>query len=231
MMTHNLLEHTKEALNSLTPALVSGYEVIFVDNGSTDGTPEFLQNLDLPITKKLILNKENLGIAHALNQAFGMAVGKYIYRFDNDLILKDFLMFERMAHYFKDYEGIGIVAAKTNKVFTKLQQCRDSTFLNHHVISVLKVDLLSAMISKECWEEVGGFDEDYKFGNYEDTDFCMKVKKARFKILIDGHTFIYHKGSLTFKTFGFNSALKQNKKRFLEKWGSYPKEEVLGKLE
>ena len=230
LTTFNLLEHTKECLASLAPCLKKDYELVIVDNGSTDDTRHYLMvGLDslpswLPV--KLNLNKKNLGIAPALNQGIKMASSDYIYWLQNDMILKDPDFFEKLYQDFQKYEKVGVVCSTTNYVYTDLQQCSSFESLTGGVISVSKADLLSAMISKKCWEDVGGFDEEYKFCNYEDTDFIMAALKKGWQILIDKSTFIYHKGSVTCKAYKNFNFLSQNRKRFMDKWGAYPDEKI-----
>jgi len=231
LLTYNLLEHTKECLRSLVPLMKEDYELIIIDNGSKDGTVGFL--LDNPeylpshLKPQLRFNEENLGIAPALNQGFEIAKGEVIYWLQNDMVLWDKNFFEKLYLNFQKYSKVGVVCSTTNYVATNLQQCLSPESLKHDVISVSKADLLSAMISKKCWEDIGGFDEGYKFCNYEDTDFILSALKNGWQILIDRDVWIYHKGSQTSKTYKNFDSLSNNRKRFFTKWGSYPEEKIL----
>lgn len=231
LLTFNLIEHTQECLNSLVPCIKEDYELVIVDNGSTDGTPGYLMTGSLPLPSwlpvKLHFNNKNLGIAPALNQGMKLAQSDFIYWLQNDMILKDPDFFEKLYQDFQKYKKVGVVCSATNYVATKLQQCPAPSNLKGDVISVSKADLLSAMISKKCWEDIGGFDEGFQFCNYEDTDFLMNTLKHGYQILIDRNVWIYHKGSATCKKYKNFHSLELNRKRFLDKWGAYPEEKIL----
>ena len=97
MVTYNRLDLTEKTLNSLLETTDVDFELIIVDNGSTDGTQEYLDNFcnntDFNIgsphlkSSKILLNKENLGIAKARNQALKAASGDWLCTLDNDVIL------------------------------------------------------------------------------------------------------------------------------------------------
>ena len=73
-LTYNNLSYTKKFIESLYK-YTQDFELIIVDNGSTDGTVEYLKTLN---SVKLILNKENLGFSKGNNQGIGIAEGEYI---------------------------------------------------------------------------------------------------------------------------------------------------------
>ena len=90
----NGIHFTKPMLESLIrtiPCDIS-YEIIIVDNASTDETREWLKNLTQP-NLKIILNDLNIGYAKANNQAAMEASGKYLVLLNNDLLLS--------AHWFE----------------------------------------------------------------------------------------------------------------------------------
>lgn len=85
-ITYNRLEYTKVALNALVQSDAGC--VIVIDNGSTDGTVEFLR--ELPLTRRLQVhyNETNLGIAHAMNQFLQLTEGEdYVGKVDNDTVV------------------------------------------------------------------------------------------------------------------------------------------------
>jgi GT2 family glycosyltransferase len=94
MVSYNRLELTKKTLESLFETTKCKYRLLIVDNGSTDGTLEYLKSLEPP-TKycknyDLLLNTENKGISIGRNQALLMAnkyEDKYLATIDNDVIM------------------------------------------------------------------------------------------------------------------------------------------------
>ncbi|MCX7612560.1 MAG: hypothetical protein N2043_13340, partial [Ignavibacterium sp.] len=90
-----------------------------------------------------------------------------------------------------------------------------------------RVAFLCTLIKKEVIEKIGGLDERFSPGNYEDDDFCLRAQLAGFKTVIVKDAFIHHFGSKSFKANGekaYLERLKTNEKIFVEKWGATPDE-------
>ncbi|MCX7874309.1 MAG: glycosyltransferase, partial [Caldimicrobium sp.] len=87
--TYNRLNFLKEALNSVFKQSFTGpYEVIVVDDGSQDGTWEFLENLaKTKDNLKILRHPENRGVASARNSALSLVKGEYILFLDSDDLL------------------------------------------------------------------------------------------------------------------------------------------------
>ena len=82
-LTLNKLDYTKKFIKSLFE-YTKDFELIIVDNGSTDGTVEYLETLD---NIKLIKNYENKGFSTGNNQGIAIAKGEYIGFLNNDILL------------------------------------------------------------------------------------------------------------------------------------------------
>ncbi len=107
LKTWNAIEYTKVCIESLNKYTTCEYELIIVDNGSTDGTKEYLKSLKNVI---LIFNQENIGCIKANEQGINKAKGDYICLLDNDtLVSKGWLV--GMLNEFEQYpeEKIGVV--------------------------------------------------------------------------------------------------------------------------
>ena len=222
VLYHGLLDMTLNCLRSLAAACKPAYEVILLDNGSAQA----LDTSHLPFELSHFHLKENLGTPGGWNACFSHARADFVYCLSNDNVVHDSEMFEKLLLDFQRYKKVGAAAPMTNYVATQLQKCAGPELLPKKIFSVSKLDNVSCMWSKECWQECGGFDEAYFPGNYEDTDFCMKAREKGYQLLIDGNVWVEHKGSMTLKNFNFYSSLKNNRKLFLSRWGSYPEEKV-----
>ena len=87
---YNGLRFLKAYFNSLALQEEFIEEIVIVDNGSDDGSVEFIEDLieDYPINIKLIRNSENLGFAPAVNQGIRASKSEYIYSLNNDVELE-----------------------------------------------------------------------------------------------------------------------------------------------
>jgi tetratricopeptide (TPR) repeat protein len=90
-----------------------------------------------------------------------------------------------------------------------------------------RVAFLCTLIKKEVIDKIGGLDERFTPGNFEDDDFCLRSQIAGFKTVIASDIFIHHYGSVSFKKNGENKYAKRleiNKQKFVDKWGGTPEE-------
>ncbi|HHT9107462.1 MAG TPA: glycosyltransferase family 2 protein [Candidatus Wunengus sp. YC63] len=76
--------YLERCLASLRRQTFQGFELILVDNSSTDGSLELLEKLDLPALR-LVANPENLEFARGNNQGIAQARGQYIVTLNNDI--------------------------------------------------------------------------------------------------------------------------------------------------
>ncbi len=90
-----------------------------------------------------------------------------------------------------------------------------------------RIAFLCTLIKKEVVKKIGGLDERFSPGNFEDDDFCLRAQLAGYKTVIAKDVFIHHFGSKSFTADGmkkYEERLEINKKIFIEKWGADPEE-------
>ena len=87
---YNGLKFLKAYFDSLALQAEFIEEIVIVDNGSEDGSVEFIESLNenYPVDIKLIKNKENLGFAPAVNQGIRASKSEYVYSLNNDVELE-----------------------------------------------------------------------------------------------------------------------------------------------
>jgi GT2 family glycosyltransferase/tetratricopeptide (TPR) repeat protein/glycosyltransferase involved in cell wall biosynthesis len=196
--TFNKIELTRQCLRALranTPA--PRHEVIVVDNGSTDGTPEFLQSEEAAGRLRAILNAENTGFAAACNQGARAARGPYIVFLNNDTEVQ----FNWLGPLFSLAEADPAVAAVGCKMLypdqtiqhagVVLADCKDlDPLLAFHLFAKEKSDFPLAnqrrvyqavtaacmLARKSHFDQAGGFDEEY-WNGYEDVDLCLRLQE------------------------------------------------------
>lgn len=112
MLTCNNLKQVQECLPTLDVLLARPdvYELLILDNGSTDGTQEWLVQYarERSPTVTLILEPENLGCGAARARLFNMVVGDYILSLDSDVKVKDDIL-AKLVVPFETAADIGIV--------------------------------------------------------------------------------------------------------------------------
>jgi len=230
VLQHNLTEMTLRCLTSLSMCDLSDYEVIVIDNGSKPLERAKLQEhqhsheQDFPYT--LYCLPENLGCSGGWNYAFEKASSPFVACVGNDCFIYDPKTFETLLENFSKFEHVGAVAPCMNYNSFKFQRFLTPEIIPNDIIFTNLFNNIFSIISKQAWEAIGGFDPAYIYGNYEDTDFCMKLRNIDLNIIIDRRVWIFHKGSQTFSGFHFDKKLTQNRELFLSRWKEYPQEKI-----
>jgi GT2 family glycosyltransferase/Flp pilus assembly protein TadD len=230
--TWNKVELTSQCLTALASSTTDiSFEVIVVDNGSTDGTPEFLRSLGGDV--QLILNKDNLGFAKACNQGARAARGKYLVFLNNDTIPQPGWLSSLVSEV-DFHPEVGIVGSKLLYPDGMVQHAgvvRDSQhLLPYHIYKSFAGDhpavnqrrefqIVTAaclLIRRALFERVGGFDEAYVNG-FEDADLCLKVREQGHVVVYQPRSVVVH---LESQTPGRKAHDKANAARFLDRWGA-----------
>jgi GT2 family glycosyltransferase/acetyltransferase-like isoleucine patch superfamily enzyme/cytochrome c-type biogenesis protein CcmH/NrfG/glycosyltransferase involved in cell wall biosynthesis len=235
ILAFNQLKDTKLCLQSIENHTPQPYELILVDNGSTDNTLDYLQKYaDDHSNVQVIANKENLGFAAGNNQGLAVAKGNYVLMLNNDTVVaKGWL--GRMLAVFERYPEVGIVGPVSNNV-SGPQQVREASYRTlkdmpsfakkwsaEHVgksLEYQRVVGFCLLAKRAVIDRIGGLDEKFGSGNFEDDDFCLRAAAAGYKARIALDAFIHHTGSQTFKGAGINyqQSLLRNWEIFKTKW-------------
>ena len=213
----NSKDDLAECLNSLVKIDYKNIEIIVVDNGSTDGSIELVEEYSRKIVLRLIKYRTNLGFAIPNNDGFKKAKGEYILLLNNDTTVeKDFLT--KLVSVLEKDEKIGVVQPKIIFADSSLLQSGGSFllytgFLYHFgygknpkaakyrkQMEIFSANGACILLRRSVIEEVDLFDSDY-FAYFEETDFCWRVWLAGYKILFVPNAAIYHKGGRTAKRF------------------------------
>ncbi|MGQ9502401.1 MAG: glycosyltransferase family 2 protein [Anaerolineae bacterium] len=203
-------EHLARCLASLEAQTYRDFEIIVVDNGSTDGSVAFIQER-FPTTR-LICNDHNLGFARANNQGIAIAQGKYVAILNNDTqVVPQWL--EALVHAAETYPEMGAFASLV--LFRDKRDTIDSAGLtvsvlghgiqNHlgedrdrvgDVREIFGVSATAALFRRELLQDVGLFDEDY-FMYYEDVDLAWRARLRGWRSLLVPEAVVYHAHSAT----------------------------------
>ncbi len=224
----NALEYTKQCIESVLLQTNLNYELILINNGSTDGTKEYFKTLkrNLKINKKLnkvtiIQAIKNLGVAKALNLGISKSIGKYVCYLNNDVIVtKDWL--KKIVKAAKSDKQIGAVGTMFNsfedkKYLKNVEKNKKLIDVVAQTISVKNsgkikkaktIHGLCMFVKKSVFKKVGLFNEKFYPCFGEDIEFCERLKKNGYKLVDATDVFIFHYWNKSVRSKQFN---KQNK--------------------
>ena len=235
ILTFNQLKFTKECVESIRKHTPEPHEILFVDNGSSDGSVKWLRKLvDKNSNYQLIENKENLGFSKGCNQGIEASSGEYIVLLNNDVVVTENWL-GGMLECLNHVPDIGIVGPITNNIsgpqkvpsvnysaIHKLDEYSRAfrTQNRHRRIPNRRIVGFCMLFRRQLAEEIGLLDESFGSGNFEDDDLCLRAVLAGYRNMIAGDVFIHHYGSQTFIGNGidYGSSLSGNRRIFIEKW-------------
>ncbi|MCU7495313.1 MAG: glycosyltransferase [Ignavibacteria bacterium] len=238
ILTFNGFEFNKECISSILKHTKQKYELIVVDNASSDATVGYLEKLQKEHKNiKVIFNGTNLGFPAAINQALKAASGNYVLIANNDIVVTEGWL-KRMLEVAESDARTGIVGPISNLV-SGIQMDKDAKYKTipemhsyakkvrkqnaGETLEYLRVSFLCTLIKKEVIDIIGGLDERFSPGNFEDDDFCLRSHIAGYRTVVAKDVFIHHYGSKSFRADGYEKyaqLIRLNEKKFLDKWGA-----------
>jgi GT2 family glycosyltransferase len=240
ILTCEQLDYTRQCLNSIFAFTGAPFELIIVDNGSKDGTLDYLASLSHANSAcqriKIIKNEENNGFAKGCNQGLAESHGEYLLLLNNDVVVTAGWL-SRLVRALQNNDRFGFVGPMSNYVsgpqcvskpqynIRTLQGLNQfaAAMANWHcgqVIACQRVVGFCMLIKKTVIDAIGGLDECYGLGNFEDDDFCLRAQLAGYQGGIVKDCFIHHFGGRTFfgNNLHYEERLRQNWELFKEKW-------------
>jgi GT2 family glycosyltransferase len=242
IITYNNIKFTELCIESLlanTSQIKTPFEIIVVDNASKDGSVEYLKGLETSGQIKLILNNENVGYPKANNQAAKIAKGEYLCLLNNDTVLTEGWL-EKLLRCIKSDSKISAVGPYTSHSSGYQQSKYKHEYQNQKNLNEFAIKFYSeeqyvdflvffcCLIKKSVWDEVGGLNEEYGLGNFDDNEFCWYAVKKGYKLKVC-NAYIYHFGGASFgykdpkKVKEFCELLSKNQKVFHRKIKQYKK--------
>jgi GT2 family glycosyltransferase/tetratricopeptide (TPR) repeat protein len=222
---------TRACLEALRPTLGPRDEVVVVDNGSVDRTASALARYGWV---KVVRNDTNRGFAAACNQGAAVAGGEVVVFLNNDTLPVGRWLDELCAP-FADPTVVA-TGPRSNFVFgpqlvTEVAYDPSRTgelrrFVRDwqaaHAGEVTETDRLVGFclaVRREAFWSVGGFDEGFGIGGFEDDDLCARLRAAGGRLLIVHAAFVHHHGHATFDAHGVDwlAVQESNRRRLLAK--------------
>lgn len=233
VLAYNHLDYTKTCIKSLLKyTLDIDYELIVVNNGSTDGTKEYFDTLTS--AKKINLDN-NIGFCGGFNNGFKLCEGEYILIVSNDLILTPRWASNLLSCIESD-EKIGMVVPACNRsTYMQSVVCNYSGLhelaefaTNYNVPNPqkweerLRLIGYTWIIKRDLFEEIGWLDENLN-GAFEDDDLSFRVRRKGYKLIFARDTFVHHYGFVTIaKEYKENNLLFINRVKFIKKYNLDP---------
>jgi glycosyltransferase involved in cell wall biosynthesis len=185
-----VLPHTLRALGQQSLP-TDFFEIIVVDDGSTDDTLNLVRSLDLPL-RWSFFSQKNQGAAVARNRGATMSHGDLLVFIDSDVIPDRQLLQNHLYAHHRHFNTLVVGRTRASAVPEKqsvfYQVMGEIVFafdLGDEECYIPFKDLISRNLSmsKSVFMELGGFDEQYLRSGFEDTEFALRAVKAGYKLL------------------------------------------------
>ena len=230
ILTHNQLEYTRQCLESVRRLTDEPYELIVVDNASTDGTVDYLRAMD---GVRLIVNDVNRGFPAAVDQGIAASRGSQVLLLNNDTVVTTGWL-RRLLDALHSDPKIGLAGPCSNFVggpqqvgvrydsVSELDGFAWDWGRDHHDlrIEINRLVGFCLLIRREVIDAIGLLDEQFGIGCFEDDDYTPRANQAGYRAVIAGDAFIHHYDGRTFVGSGINydALMHENHQRFLAKW-------------
>ena len=212
VLTHDDLNRSRRGLETLLQNVDPRHELVFVDNASSDGTVEFLQELTAQhANSRLLLNEADPGIAAGLNLGIAEAAGDYIVVLRSGTVVTQGWL-DRLIAAAETHPRAGLVSADTDTGLplltssaynlTTLEGLADyaaarAADCRGEVERTLRPGGSCQLIKRELIARIGGFDTAFVLGHFENNDYSLRTHLAGYDALVardcyvhraDGHT-------------------------------------------
>lgn len=229
----NAWDLTRACLDSLGPTLRPLDQVVVVDNGSRDGTAAGLRRYPWI---EVVTNAENRGFAPACNQGAAAARHDVVVFLNNDTVVSPRWLDGLVA----PLEDPSVVACGPRSNFVSGPQVLAVPYsdgcvadmrrfarewCDEHRGEASEVDRLVGFclaVRTDAFRAIGGFDEVYEVGGYEDEDLCVRLRAAGGRLMISHESFVHHEGHATFDANGvsWRDLELANRERYLAKFSA-----------
>ncbi len=205
LVFHNQARLSLLCLQTLMQNADVTFELIIVDNASSDRTTELLGRLE---NIKLIRNVENVGFVKAVNQGAELAAADHLLLLNNDAFIEPGALGAALACMGRE-ERAGAVGGSIRLLDGKLQEAgniiwrdgscagygrggdpEDGAFRFRRDVDYCSGAFL--LFASEKFQELGGFDEAYAPAYYEESDFCLRLRQQGLRVIYEPAARVRH---------------------------------------
>lgn len=225
----NNLEVSKRFVSSIRQYTKSRYELILVDNASTDPkASEFYRKS----ADKYFFFQERVSLAKAWNKGLELSTGKYVAVANNDTVVPE-NWFENLKQVLDRDKNAGMVSPLTLWLIKQHYQNRLVDRLHNNFTKPYKLKRFKEVVwgefllyKKSVLDKIGGFCELYEGASGEDLEILFQVYDHNFNVYLDPRVFVYHEGRRSqtpdiISKKDRNNAWDKNWKLFLSRWPKY----------
>lgn len=235
VVTRNTREVTLRCLDSLSQNTTSGaYEVIVVDNASSDGTSEDLRHSP---GIRLIRNDENLGFGVGVNMGAAQATGRYLLLLNSDAFVEPGWLDPLLAAMEAD-PGTAAVVPMVLNLDGSLQEAAALVSGDGRTIAhgsgadpadpayrfprfVDYGSALCMLVRRRAFEAVGGFDPVYGLGYCEDVDLCFRFAERGWRVRYEPRSRVLHVGGASSDPQTIEELVSMNTRTLRARWGGF----------
>ncbi|HPJ16984.1 MAG TPA: glycosyltransferase family 2 protein [Candidatus Woesebacteria bacterium] len=219
ILTWNTADITYKCISTLQKYLdLKKWEIIVVDNGSTDNTQAVLSKLPIVYIKSDI----NLGFSKGCNLGAKNAHGKYLLFLNSDMELTDGSLDQMLKHY-QNNQNIGLIGPQflnpdltvQGSIFppqTPINAFKEfwlgfkaySKYFQNHLSPVWAISGGAILISQDLFNKINGWNEKYFF-YFEDLDLCRKIRNLNYQIVYYPDTKVIHRHGASGKSLANSS--------------------------
>jgi GT2 family glycosyltransferase/glycosyltransferase involved in cell wall biosynthesis len=239
VLCYNNLALTRECLDSIERhSMWPDLELIVVDNASSDGTPDYLRQFAASRPwVKLLLNETNLGFAAGNNVGLAAATGEMLVMLNNDTQVSPGWVHGLWRHLQRD-AGLGLVGPVTDNIGNEAKiEAGFANFAEMPLWAATRavnrcgkqsasrvLAFFCVALRREVYEQVGGLDESFGLGFFEDDDYCNSARAAGWGMAIAEDVFVHHHLSASFdqvKASTRQALFEKNRAIYESKWGPW----------
>jgi len=222
-----------ERLRSVTE--YPAYEVVVVDNGSTDGSAEWLrEQAERRTDLRVVLNPDNRGFPAATNQAAREAAGELLCLLNNDTVPTSGWLSVLVRAALAE-PSLGMVGPVTNAIGNEARievgyddlgglDAWAATWVREHRGEAFEIPMLAlfcTLLRREVWDRVGELDERFGIGMFEDDDYARRLRAAGLRLQCRRDAFVHHWQQASFgrmEEADYLELFERNRRAFNAKW-------------
>lgn len=231
VVTYNNLLFTQMCLASVLGNTAGDFEVIVVDNASTDGTAAYVEAVARMNPRvRLFRNAENCGFAAANNRGLAAANGRFLVLLNNDTIVPPNWLGQLIAHLVDS--SIGLVGPVTNRIGNEAeiktsyrtygQMLSFATGRKGDASDIDTACMFCLAMRRDTYAAIGPLDVRFGIGMFEDDDYCIRAREAGYRVVCAEDCFVHHFGQASFGLLAaageYGDLFDRNRRLFEAKW-------------